>query len=131
MPSWNLTQPGKLENEPAEPQEQGGRIELSWLDQRVLFSADDLPIHLGREDAAQFIVPDQRVSRLHCRIELRNGSPLLTDLSTYGTWVRFSGSTQNELALRRDECVLAGDGEIALGAPFTDFTAPVISFRLS
>ena len=54
---------------------------------------------------------------------------MVTDQSNFGTWVRFEGSPI-ELALRREECVLHGTGEIALGAPFDDFTVPTVSFRL-
>ncbi|MRD49636.1 adenylate/guanylate cyclase domain-containing protein [Caenimonas koreensis] len=105
-----------------------GGIELSWLDQQLRFGINKLPIHLGRDAQAQFMVNDQRVSRLHASISWRQGNFVLTDLSSYGTWVRFGGNT-TELALRRDDCVLADSGDIALGAPFDDFTAPTISFR--
>ena len=107
-----------------------GQIELSWLDVNAKFKSGDLPIHLGRVVEAEFVVNDQRVSRLHAKIEWRNGTFVLSDLSSYGTWVRFTGS-DTELALRRDECVLHGKGEIALGAPFSDFTVPTVSFNLS
>ena len=96
-----------------------GQIELAWLDVRSMFRAAELPIHLGRVDEAQFVVNDPRVSRLHARIEARQGSCVLVDVSTYGTWVRFHGTAgaSGEIALRRDECVLHGSGEIGLGAP--------------
>jgi hypothetical protein len=58
-------------------------------------------------DEAQFVVNDPRVSRLHARIAGASG----------------------EIALRRDECVLHGSGEIGLGAPLSDFSAPTISFN--
>ncbi|MDM0110599.1 adenylate/guanylate cyclase domain-containing protein [Variovorax sp. J22R133] len=108
-----------------------GQIELAWLDVRSLFKATELPIHLGRVDDAQFVVNDPRVSRLHARIEARKGSCVLVDVSTYGTWVRFHGTAgaSGEIALRRDECVLHGSGEIGLGAPLSDFSAPTISFN--
>ena len=54
---------------------------------------------------------------------------MLTDISSYGTWVRFAGGDA-ELALRRQDCILMGSGEIALGAPFEDFTVPVVSFEV-
>ncbi|VWX63312.1 Adenylate cyclase, class 3 [Burkholderiales bacterium 8X] len=110
-----------------------GQIELAWLDVRSLFRAADLPIHLGRVDEAEFVVNDPRVSRLHARIEARQGSCVLVDVSTYGTWVRFHGSAgpSSEIALRRDECVLHGSGEIGLGAPLSDFSAPTITFNTS
>lgn len=112
------------------PDSSFGQIELAWLDVRSMFRTEDLPIHLGRVNDAQFVVSDPRVSRLHARIEVRHGSCVLTDLSTYGTWVRFhgNGGTSQEIALRREECVLHGCGEIGLGAPLSDFTAPTIAF---
>lgn len=107
----------------------GGQIELSWLDINAAFQSLQLPIHLGRLNDVEFAVNDPRVSRRHARIDWSNNNFVLTDLSSYGTWVRFAGSA-NELALRRGECVLHGQGEISLGAPFDDFTAPTVSFKL-
>ena len=72
---------------------------------------------------------------MHARIEWRQGAFVLTDVSSYGTWVRFSsngmGTAPTELALRRQECVLLGAGEMALGAPFSDFTVPTVAFHMS
>ena len=110
---------------------QPGRIELSWLDAHAAFGSRDLPIHLGRdEDEADFVINDQRVSRLHAQISWRDGHFVLTDVSSYGTWVRFAGN-EAELALRRQECILMGSGEIALGAPFSDFSVPTVNFHLA
>jgi adenylate cyclase len=108
----------------------GGQIELSWLEARKTFNSFELPIHIGRVHQVEFIVNDPRVSRTHARVDWRNGSVYLTDVSTYGSWVRFSG-TGSDLLLRRDECVLHGRGEIALGSPFSDLSAPTISFSVS
>jgi adenylate cyclase len=126
-----LTMPATLAQTSRALDSSFGQIELAWLDVRSLFSAADLPIHMGRVDEAQFVVNDPRVSRLHARIEARQGSCVLVDVSTYGTWVRFHGSAgvSGEIALRRDECVLHGSGEIGLGAPLSDFSAPTITFN--
>ncbi len=88
----------------AMPDSSFGQIELAWLDVRSMFRTEELPIHLGRVDDAQFVVNDPRVSRLHARIELRQGSCVLIDVSTYGTWVRFhgNGGPSTEIALRRE-----------------------------
>ncbi|MDD2923675.1 adenylate/guanylate cyclase domain-containing protein [Rhodoferax sp.] len=107
----------------------GGQIELIWLESRKTFKAFEMPIHIGRTRQADFVVNDARVSRTHARVEWRNGSVILVDISSYGSWVRFSGGGA-DLALRREECVLHGRGEIALGAPFSDLSAPVISFSV-
>ena len=108
----------------------GQEVQLSYLDQRRTFMAFDLPIHVGRIRHCEFIVADARVSRTHFRLEWRNGRIMLVDVSSYGTWIRFAGS-QAEVLLRREECVLYGQGEIALGAPFSDASAPIVKFKVS
>ena len=106
-------------------------IELTWLDANQLFLANELPIEFGRAAGCAFVVSDQRVSRRHARIEWINGAFILTDLSTYGTWVRFSGEGASETHLRRNDCILHSSGEMALGAPFSDPSAPILSFHVS
>ena len=108
----------------------GGEIELVWLDVRKRFRSAQLPVHIGRVSQAEFVVNDPRVSRAHARIDWRNGSILLVDVSTYGSWVRFSGGGA-DLLLRREECVLHGEGEIALGASFSDLSVPTVMFSVS
>ncbi|MDO8450018.1 MAG: adenylate/guanylate cyclase domain-containing protein [Rhodoferax sp.] len=108
----------------------GGQIELTWLDTKKTFKSFELPIHIGRVRQAEFVVNDPRVSRTHARIDWRNGSVMLVDVSSYGCWVRFSGAG-SDLLLRREECVLHGRGEIALGSSFADLSAPTVSFSVS
>ncbi|HMN56540.1 MAG TPA: hypothetical protein PKE15_04785, partial [Ottowia sp.] len=50
--------------------------------------------------------------------------------SSYGTTVRFADAAGPEVLLRRTSCLLHSSGEIALGAPFSDFSAPVVSFEV-
>ena len=104
-------------------------IALSWLDIDAFFASDQLPVHLGRDADAQFIVNDPRVSRLHAKIILHGDKFYLEDVSSYGTWVRFAGS-DTIIALRRQDCALMAEGELALGAPFEDFTVPTVTFKL-
>ena len=108
----------------------GGQIELTWLETRKTFKSFELPIHIGRVRQAAFVVNDPRVSRTHARIDWRNGSVSLVDLSSYGCWVRFSGGG-SDLLLRREECALHGHGEIALGSSFADSSAPIVNFSVS
>lgn len=125
-----FTAPASLDHLNPRGESAPGQIELNWLDVNATFKSGDMPIHLGRVSEADFVVNDQRVSRLHAKIEWRDNRFVLSDLSSYGTWVKFTGS-DTELALRRGECVLHGNGDIALGAPFSDFTVPTVSFNLS
>lgn len=106
-----------------------GSIELGWLDTSKSFNLTDLPMKIGRVPEADFVVNDPRVSRTHVSIDIRSGNYVLEDISSYGTWVRFDG-TDTVIALRRQECLLHSDGEIAMGAPFSDFSASTIRFRL-
>ena len=108
----------------------GRDIELVWVDVQRKFHSSQMPIHIGRVNQAEFVVNDPRVSRSHARIHWRNGSILLADISTYGTWVRFAGGG-SDLLLRREECVLHGSGEIALGASFGDLTVPTVRFAIT
>lgn len=105
-------------------------LELSWLDVHGTFVAADMPVYLGRGSDAKFIVNNQTVSRLHARIEQRGEVFVISDVSSYGTWVRFAGS-DSAIALRRQECVLLDKGEIALGASFDDFSVPTVMFRIN
>lgn len=108
----------------------GGQIELTWLDKVKTFKSFEMPIHIGRMPQIEFVVNDPHVSRTHARIVWHNGSVMLVDVSTYGCWVRFSGGG-SDLLLRREECVLHGRGQIALGSSFADPKAPTVRFSVS
>jgi class 3 adenylate cyclase len=116
---------------PGESDVLGREVELSWLGNSRSFKSFELPIHIGRVRNVEFMVNDPRVSRTHARLEWRNGSVVLVDLSTYGSWIRFTGASGSDVLLRRDECVLHGEGDLALGASFADPQVPTIHFRVS
>jgi hypothetical protein len=128
-----LTVQASLQNVVPKVAPKGLQLELSWLDVRRVYTPETLPVRLGRTAENEFVINDPRVSRTHARIEWRHGSVVLVDLSSYGTWLRFNGegTAAIELALRREECVLHGSGEIGMGAPFNDFTAPIVTFQLT
>ncbi len=108
----------------------GGQIELACIDARATFKSFELPVRIGRVREVEFLVNDPRVSRTHARIEWRNGSMVLVDVSTYGVWVRFAGAT-SDIVLRRDEVILHGRGELALGASFNDISVPTVAFSVT
>lgn len=108
----------------------GGQVELTSIEEKQTFRSYELPIHIGRVHQVEFVVNDPRVSRNHARIDWRNGSVTLVDVSSYGSWVRFAGGG-SDLLLRREECVLHGKGVIALGSSFADPSAPTVSFSVS
>ena len=106
------------------------QIQFSWGQAHLQFRAIELPVHVGRSSDAHLYIDDPRVSRLHARIDWRQDAFVLTDVSTFGTWVLFDGS-DTPIQLRRDSCILHGDGELALSAPFTAGDAPRIAFQVT
>lgn len=126
-----MTLPGFGTQAPGKPGRivSAGSIELRFLDLVQEFETGEMPVHMGRAREAEFAVQDPRVSRLHAKVEWRNNSFVLVDLSSFGTCVRFKGAP-TELTLRRDDCVLHDSGEIALGADFGDWSVPTIQFTL-
>ena len=106
-----------------------GQIQFSWHGVDMSFTSTDAPVHVGRATDVQLCINDPRVSRLHARIDWRNSGFVLTDMSSFGTWVRFDGSN-SPVRLRRDTCILHGTGQIALGVSFNEPSAPVINFQV-
>ena len=127
-----LTMQGALDpaHESADHDALGREVELSWSGTSRRFKSFELPVQLGRVRDADFVVNDPRVSRIHARLEWRNGSVVFVDASSYGSWVRFAGAKGSDVLLRRAECVLHGNGEIALGASFSDASVPTIKFTI-
>ncbi|WP_293663138.1 adenylate/guanylate cyclase domain-containing protein [Rhodoferax sp. OV413] len=108
----------------------GKEVVLQWQESVRCFQSYDLPAHVGRIKTSDFVVADPRVSRTHAQLEWRNGAVVLVDLSSYGTWVRFSDGGDGDVLLRREECLLHGAGLLALGAPLTDPSAPRVEFEV-
>ena len=66
---------------------------------------------------------------MHCAMAWRGGQFVLTDASTYGTWV-YMGNQSEAVVLRRTECYLVGSGQIVLGCSRADEAAPLINFAI-
>lgn len=105
------------------------RLDIDRLGQHLELHPADGPLIIGRGEGAGFAIEDLRVSRRHARVEWTGGRCVLTDFSSNGTWVRYTGSP-SVVMLRRDSCTLYGEGEIGLGAAPDDFTAPTLGFRV-
>ena len=104
-------------------------LELSYMGRVVRLDAKSKAISLGR--AAESLLPlnDQRVSRIHAMLVWRGGQFVLTDASTYGTWV-YMGNQSEPVVLRRTECYLVGNGQIVPGCSRVDDAAPLINFTI-
>lgn len=75
---------------------------------------DALPtMTIGRAEQNDLVVRHPVVSRLHARIEYRNGRFVLTDQSVNGTFVAIDGD--GTIYVHRDHYVLIGSGSLGLG----------------
>lgn len=128
LPQDALTQHAGLSSLVAPIDHGAASVELAWLDDMRRFGSEETPVHIGRLPEADCFVHDPRVSRTHARIDWRQGCFTLTDVSSFGSWVRFDGS-ETEVRLRRDACMLHGSGQISLGTPF-GADAPVLTFHV-
>jgi len=102
-------------------------LELSYAGLVVRLDAKSEPISLGRAAESALPLNDQRVSRMHATLVWRGGQFVITDASTYGTWV-YMGNQSEPVVLRRTECYLVGSGQIVPGCSRADEAAPRIDF---
>lgn len=79
----------------------------------------DMPsITIGRIENNKIIIPDERVSRLHCRIDYTEGIGVqITDYSKNGTWITDSDLTSEIYLLNKSGWFQINQGYIFLGLP--------------
>jgi class 3 adenylate cyclase len=102
------------------------RLALHHGEREFTLGADTRPVTLGRDAGNDVIIADRLASRMHARIERRNGKFVLVDHSSNGTYVTFAGEPQ--IAVRREELVLRGRGEIAFGHASADRQTEIVTF---
>jgi hypothetical protein len=108
----------------------GASLQVDLAGQSRRLQPQGEPVTLGRGATADLTVNDARVSRLHARLEWRGGHFVLSDASSFGTWVYF-GNQPEPVVLRRTECYLVGQGQIALGCDRKAPAAPIATFSVS
>jgi class 3 adenylate cyclase len=87
------------------------------------------PLVVGRSESCGLVIDDRRVSRRHARIEWTGGQCTLTDFSSNGTWVKFGHETR-PVILKRDNCVLHGQGTVGLGVMPEDSATVSFDFQI-
>jgi len=105
------------------------QVVLGWNQMSRSFKPQEKTVQLGRHALLDVVLSSPVVSRTHARLAWRNGCVMLADVSSNGTWVRFDGA-RTDVHLRREECVLHGQGQLALGASFADPLTTLVSFSL-
>ena len=104
-------------------------LDLVSGEQTVRLDAKSSKISVGRAADAALTLNDPRVSRMHATLEWRGGHFILTDASSFGTWV-YVGNQSEAVVLRRTECFLVGSGLIVPGCERGDDKAPLISYSI-
>ena len=106
-----------------------GLLEISAGGQTLKLAPRGERLTLGRSTTAALSVNDSRVSRIHATVEWRGGQFVLSDVSSFGTWV-YVGNQAEPMVLRRTECYLVGAGQIALGCDRDADDAPLATFAV-
>lgn len=94
----------------------------------IVLSADRPIATLGRDSHCDIVIRDPRASRSHGRIERRRDKFVLVDQSTNGTYVTVHGEA--EFALKREETVLRGRGQVSFGHTHGDDGSEVVEFEV-
>lgn len=111
------------------PSGRHGFLELAAAGQTVRLEPRGEKLALGRAVTASLSINDSRVSRLHATVEWRGGQFVLSDGSSFGTWV-YMGNQTEPVVLRRTECYLVGHGQITLGCDRHADSAPLVLFSV-
>lgn len=105
-------------------------LQLSALGRTLQLEPGGEKLTLGRATTASLSINDSRVSRSHATVEWRADHFILSDASSFGTWV-YLGNQGEPVALRRTECHLVGQGQITLGCERDAENAPIVFFSVT
>jgi ABC transport system ATP-binding/permease protein len=91
---------------------------------------DDCPIVMGRDPECEIPIEDGRVSWRHLRIELRDGTPRITDLgSSNGTYLDGAKVDAEPKAITREAIIQIGDTRARIREADTEPSATARRFR--
>ena len=100
------------------------RLSLKLIYRANIFVVDRThpALQMGRDDSNDIVVLSLFASRVHARVEAREGHFVLVDLSSNGTFVLPDAESdvesevqREELRLRQQEMVLSGRGWLGMG----------------
>jgi len=104
-------------------------LELTANGQTLRLDPHGSSLTLGRAATANLSINDSRVSRVHATVDWKGGHFILSDQSSFGTWV-YMGGGNTPLVLRRTECYLVGSGLITLGCEREAESAPRVEYSV-
>ncbi len=91
-----------------------------WLHMRLgdtefLWSTQDMPVTIGRDDHSSVRMTSTTVSRRHAVIEYAGDQFVFQDKSSNGSWIKLGGEL---VRIHRSQVVLFGQGEIHCGSMY-------------
>ena len=101
-------------------------LHLTHGGQELTLNQANATVLLGRDVTCQVVLADRKASRVHARIERRQGKFFLVDQSTNGTFVTFA--SEAEIALRREEMMLRTQGRITFGHSIAEASDETVDF---
>ena len=106
---------------------EGGRLVLTSGGTRLEVGETHSSLTIGRADQNDLVVHQPVVSRLHARVEYRNGRFVLTDLSANGTFIVADDGTT--AYVHRDSRDLVGAGTLGLGEAISPDSAVTVRYE--
>jgi len=110
---------------PASPQ----ALKLIYRGNIFIVNRNRPVLQMGRDDGNDIVIVSLFASRIHARVQARDGHFVLTDLSSNGTFLLVDEHS-SEVVLRREEAVLGGRGWIGLGKNATKHGDHSVRFTL-
>jgi len=101
---------------------------LTWSAHEIEVTEKRPSLTVGREETNGIVIKSGKVSRVHARIEYRNGHFALTDQSSNGTYVADSAGTASRV--NNESYVLMGKGTISFGIDPATATAHLVRYAV-
>ncbi|EKD41727.1 MAG: adenylate/guanylate cyclase [uncultured bacterium] len=114
--------------EPAKAATESATLTLVCQGKDFMVSAEKHQVSMGRDATNDIMMDEKGVSRIHARVELKNGRFYLVDNSLNGTHLLTADGVKH--FVKRDEYVLVGAGEIFIGQP-NEPPAVTIHFKVN
>ncbi len=103
-------------------------IELTYFDQTVRLTRDQVPFSIGRSSSCNLVVNSRLASRSHVILDYSRGKFVAVDNSTNGTFLKPENDKQ--VYFRREGMFLGISGVISLGGEIEESNRHIISFRV-
>jgi class 3 adenylate cyclase len=101
-------------------------LKLKHGDQELELSDTRASLSIGRDPQNDLVIGDRKASRMHARIERRRDKFVIIDHSSNGTYVTMGN--EPEIALRREELVLRGQGRVSFGHAYQDDPSETLGY---